>query len=475
MARSPSPAYDRVVLISLDTLRSDCVAANPLKLWPRDHELSVELETPVLDHLVAEGTFFANCVSAAPYTSASHATLLTGRWPLRHGVFELFNRKLRSPTLFDHGKRGGYRTVLKSDFPLILGPHLGFTSGVDTYLVEDDDGFLEALRTPEPTLALAHFGGIHLPYGFHNLRFGGQAFVDKVAELEAELPAALRPVRAPSAGATETDLLLRYKRAVQHFYAEGDYDRIFSLYVEGVGHFLRTRFEPFFTRLLDALGGRSFLLVVFGDHGEEYGEDAYGHQSSLAEGVLRVPLLFYGADCRPAVHSDRVRTVDLTPTVLDFLGDATLGRRRLDGSSLRATVTDGEPYPLRPAFAQSYIAENGAYLAYMKRLLLSGRKTGSLDHVLYKECVYDGTAKLTRRFYDYVENESGWVLEPSPVDARLEELQPDATWAPSEDPLTARRLEELLDSYNRTRRGVAPAVEVPDDIREQLQSMGYAV
>jgi choline-sulfatase len=475
MGRWDSTAYERVVLISLDTLRSDCVAANPLKLWPQKYKLSVDLETPVLDHLVAEGAFFANCVSAAPYTSASHATLLTGKWPLRHGVFELFNRKLQSPTLFDHGRRLGYRTVLKSDFPLILGPYLGFTRGVDTYLVEEDDAFLDALGEPGPTLALAHFGGIHLPYGFHNLRFGGQAFRDKVAELEAELPPSTRPVRPPTSAASETDLLMRYRRAIQHFYADCDYERLFSLYVEGIGHFLRTRFEPFFERLLDSLRGRSSTLVVFGDHGEEYDVDAHGHQDSLSDGVLRVPLIFYGADYVAGVHRDRVRTVDVTPTILDALDDPSLGRRRLDGSSLLSTISAGERYPLRPAFAQSYIAENGAYLAYMKRLLLSGQKTGSLEHVLYKECVYDETAKLTRRFYDYVEDERGWRLQPSPVEVRLENLRPDTTWAPSTDRETARRLAELLDAYNRTGRATAPTLDVPEAMREQLQSMGYSV
>src|SRR5205823_13982363 len=58
-------------------------------------------------------SYFPHTITAAPYTSAAHGSFLTGKWPLRHGVFELFNRKLRSATLFDHARRLGYRTALK--------------------------------------------------------------------------------------------------------------------------------------------------------------------------------------------------------------------------------------------------------------------------------------------------------------------------------------------------------------------------
>src|SRR5690349_6577483 len=122
-----------LVLVSLDTLRSDCVGAHPVKLFSTDYPSLTPPRTEVLDKLVSEGTYFLNCISAAPYTSASHAAYFTGRWPLKNGVYEIYNRALRSRDIFQIGQANGYQTLFKTDFPLVLGPYLGFTRGVDQY------------------------------------------------------------------------------------------------------------------------------------------------------------------------------------------------------------------------------------------------------------------------------------------------------------------------------------------------------
>src|SRR4051812_43244677 len=97
--------YEHIVFVSIDTLRSDCINANPLRMWPVKYPHLAMPDTSILDEMVARGCFFANCVSAAPYTSASHATIFNGKWPLRHGVFEFFNRKLRGETIFTSSRR----------------------------------------------------------------------------------------------------------------------------------------------------------------------------------------------------------------------------------------------------------------------------------------------------------------------------------------------------------------------------------
>jgi hypothetical protein len=470
--------YDHVVLLSLDTLRSDGIAANPLKLWPVQHQSAVRLDTAVLDQITAAGAFFANCVSAAPYTSASHATFLTGKWPLRHGVFELFNRRLRSKTLFHHARRLGYRTLLKVDFPLILGPHLGFTDAVDEYYVEDDAAYLDALGRGRPTFSLAHFGGIHAPYGFHNLRFGGRAYVEKVREMESLVAGGDRREISGPTGDDELGLSVRYKQVLEKLYRRRDYDRLFSLYLEGINHFLRTRFAPFFAELSSRLAGHRFLVVVFGDHGEEYDEESYGHQNTLAEGALRVPLVFYGPEVPPSFHRDRIRSVDLAPTLLELMGDPARGRLQLDGSSLAEVVRGRAGYPVRAAFAQAYASDDRKYLAFVKRTLLSGRKTGSLPHVLHKEVVYDGAFKLLRQEYEYVESEQGFALRRCPPRLVLEEVDAALCWHPRHDAKVRRALARRLDEYHRlvvADDGGDGRVVVTEDIQRQLRDLGYRI
>ena len=65
-----------VVLITLDTTRADALGAYGQRLPT----------TPHIDRLAAEGVLFEQTLSAAPHTLASHASILTGRYPPAHGV-----------------------------------------------------------------------------------------------------------------------------------------------------------------------------------------------------------------------------------------------------------------------------------------------------------------------------------------------------------------------------------------------------
>jgi choline-sulfatase len=450
------PAYDHIVLISLDTLRSDCIAANPYKLWPEKHRIAHDLATPRLDSLAAEGAFFPNCITAAPYTSAAHASIFTGKWPLRHGLFEAFNRKLRGKTIFSRARSRGYDTFLKVDFPIILGPHLGFDRDIDRYLIEQDDAFLDLVAGSRRSVSCAHFGGLHIPYGFHNLDFGGRAYEEKVRELEERFPdRGGEPVDRlveSYRGSRDLELLVRYKRIIQRLYNDAAYDELFRLYLEGISFFLENRFNRFLDRLFTVLSGKRFLLVLFGDHGEEYDREAYGHYNSLAEGVLRVPLIFFGDDVVPGRHDGRIRTVDITPTLLEALGESPRVLRGLDGESLGKAVWKGEGTSGRIAFAQAYIPETARFVEFQKKLLSTGRKEGRLEHFLFQEAVYIDSWKLTRQNYRYGKDRAFGGIERAETQTRLERVGDGLRIVPASDPVTEARLGEELDRYNQLRR-----------------------
>jgi len=79
---------------------------------------------------------------------------------------------------------------------------------------------------------------------------------------------------------------------------------------------------------LDALRARSLdtntLFVIYGDHGEAFGqhEGNYGHTLFLYEENVRVPLVIAmpGAPAEPKRVKRMASLVDLAPTVLDLLG-----------------------------------------------------------------------------------------------------------------------------------------------------------
>jgi choline-sulfatase len=467
-AHSADRQFDHVVLISLDTLRSDGIAANERKLWPEAHPAVSPRRSDVLDALVGEGIFFTNCVASAPYTSASHASFLTGRWPRHHGVFELFNRKLRKPTLFKECRRLGYRTVMKVDFPLMLGHHLGFTSDVDEYLVEDDEGSIEAIGSSPASVSLVHFGGIHAPYGFHNVVFGGDDYRAKVQELEALVGVAPR--------SDDDHLDGRYTAALQTLHQQGAHDLLFSLYLEGIEYFLEHRFGPYLDRLRSRLAGTRHLIVLFGDHGEEFDDDNFGHQTSVAEGVLRVPLVFVGEGIEPGrQRHERVRAVDLVPTVLDAIG----GRapRALAGRSLAPAVWDDAPTELLPSYAQSWVPRTEEYIAFVSRAMKRGRNVGSLEHVCYREAIYDETEKVTRENYALVSDGGRWSFEPIAAVVRLERIVSGGSPRTIEDEARAAALVSALDAYGSDAPVAASSapVDIEPVVRARLRSLGYRV
>ena len=120
---STRPAHPNVLLITIDTLRWDRVGAYGAAHNP----------TPVLDRLASRGTRFETAIAHAPLTAPSHASILTGLTPVRHGVrddgaFALAEQITLASTL----RAAGYSTAaFVSGFP--LDRRFGFAAGFQTY------------------------------------------------------------------------------------------------------------------------------------------------------------------------------------------------------------------------------------------------------------------------------------------------------------------------------------------------------
>jgi choline-sulfatase len=468
--------YSHVVLVSIDTLRSDAIAANPFKLWPAKYPGITAPKTDILDELARTGAFFPNMVSAAPYTAASHGAILTGQFPLRNGIYEFYNGRLKSPSIFTYGRRSGRAVIMKVDFPIILGPELGFTRDVNEYFIEDDDKFITSVVSATRAVAFAHFGGVHLPYGFHNLRFGGDDYRSKVAELERLVPDDAPPqveqlvesFRDPA----DLDLLFRYKHAMNSLYMAGRYNEMFQIYLEGIEYFLANRFTPFIERLSEGLraAGRKMLLVIFADHGHEFDARSYGHFNSMAEGVLRVPLIIHGDGVAPGMHSQRIRTVDIVPTVAELAGINTPKAGVFDGASRAAVAAGAERLTSHaPAVAEAYNSDTREFVEF-QRQQLSGGRPAPLRHVLTGQAAYLGSRRLSRRVAEYAPN---FVGMESVDEIVVERFDDDLVPHPEPGGDTA----ELLSMLSDYRSSLEPAVQVDADeeIRQQLRSLGYPI
>jgi arylsulfatase A-like enzyme/Flp pilus assembly protein TadD len=287
VARAASP---NVVLITIDTVRADRVGCYGYR----------EAHTPNLDALAREGVLFRTVVASIPLTLPSHCSIMTGTYPTVHGVRDNLGYTMGDspPTLATMLKQRGYSTAafVGAD---VLDPQRGLNRGFDTYscplrrkmgrnnplvfnlielqrgaeeVVEDALGWLSAQpdRSAKPFFVWIHLYDPHMPY---------------------DPPARFRA-------------LLRDPYDGEIAYADYALGKAFE--------YLKQH------NLYD-----STLIVAASDHGESFGEHGeYAHGYFIYDTTLLVPLIIkppLGAGIAAHRSDAPVRTIDIAPTVLQFL------------------------------------------------------------------------------------------------------------------------------------------------------------
>lgn len=335
LRRATSPPKN-VLLISVDTLRAD-----RLGCYGYGRPTS-----PRIDGLAAEGVRFHQAISQAPWTTPSHASLLTSRYPSSHrmsqGWSKFSHRAYRvlaedAITLAEVLQAQGYRTLALTGGVTLAG-NLGFAQGFDAYR-EDSYGLMDKVR---PTLAtwleesrdlpffiFLHTFEVHAPYTHTEMTEG--------VLTEAQRDALHRGMGRPGLfesngfGALLRELGLFHMKVTSALY-DGD--------IRFTDAFLGILLED-----LRRLGLEDRTLVVLtSDHGEEFGDhdrtrfyDA--HCQTVYEELIRVPLVLRLPGTIPAGRTvdTPVELVDVAPTILDILGVRT--PPAMEGKSLLGLAT----------------------------------------------------------------------------------------------------------------------------------------
>src|SRR5215471_11457125 len=304
-APPPPPAHPSAVLIvTIDTLRADRVGV-----------YGSIVETPNIDRLAREGAWAPQADAHAPMTRPSHVSLFTGLYPAEHGVRDNISQPLAAdvPVLAGAFHDAGYATAAFVSSS-VLDRQSGLARGFDLYSDRFENG---ADRRPGDRTVAEAIGWL----GTHPKFFAWVHLFDVHAPYQPPEPYASR-------------------------YAGRPYDGAVAWSDELVG------------RLTGALrdGGRldSTLLIVTSDHGEalgDHGEDTHGYFAY--ESTLRVPLVIRGPRIGPGATVDvLVRTVDLSPTILELTG---LGPPpRMSGRSLVSALSGGRMTE-EPSFAESLV------------------------------------------------------------------------------------------------------------------------
>ncbi len=308
-----------IILFTIDTLRAD-----HLECYGYD-----KVKTPQINRLANEGILFEHNIVQAPLTLPSHSSILTGTYPLYHGVrdnggFYLDENHL---TLAESLKNKGYVTgafvaafVLDSRWGLDQGFDYYYdnfdltkykTVSLDSVQRRGDEVLAETYKWLENQSQQKFFAWIHL-YDPHT------------------------PYDPPEPYKTE----YRGKRF-------GLYDGEIAYVDQLMGEFRSFMEEK---NLMDKT-----LIIFTADHGESLGEHKESaHGFFIYDSDIRVPLIIRFPEEKFAgrVISNQVKSIDIMPTVLHLLDDEI--PESVQGKSLLSLISEDEVQDDNVAYSETY-------------------------------------------------------------------------------------------------------------------------
>ncbi len=301
-----------VVLVTFDTTRADYIGCYG----------NENIQTPIVDRLAAEGVLFEHAYTPVPITLPSHSTMMTGKNPFSHGIRDngLFVLGENQLTLAEILKARGYRTAAAvASFPLTS--KFGINQGFDLF----DD----ILATPYQDL------------------YGRRIFPKERLFFDERKAARVNEALLPWLEENHHEPFFLWAHYFDPHHPHEPPPPYNQLYAHDPYAGEIAYADESFGVLIDnlkRLGVYDKTLIIFtSDHGEGNGEhNESTHSLLLYNATLHVPLVIKapgGAEGRRV--SQRVGTVDLFPTVLEFLGmtsaddiqgQSLLGLLKKDGS-----------------------------------------------------------------------------------------------------------------------------------------------
>ncbi len=312
-----------IYLVSIDALRFDCVPYQEDKSFLKKNRVSKYLKTPTLNKLVKKTLNFTQATTAAPYTSASHASVFTGLYPPNHGVRALLSPQDQSLkknilTLAEVLAAEGYETVYASDEETMTRP-LGIDRGFDHYFANDDEALFKFIKKnkDKKLLIFKHFFDVHDPYLL--TRYSKKKTVNQDLEKLLSELAKKRDIDLSK------DKSLYEKWRSIYGGEKNNVKELLPLYLKGISKFDQGRFKDFISSLEEMDEFKEGLFFFFADHGEGRCDsnnlDFFAHGGELFDEVMRVPLFVYHNSLANEISDKQVSLVDIFPTVIDLVFD----------------------------------------------------------------------------------------------------------------------------------------------------------
>jgi arylsulfatase A-like enzyme len=346
----PDPdAMPNIALFMIDTLRADALGCYGAE-YPDT--------SPEIDAFAARGVRFENVIAQSSWTRPAVASMLTGKYPRRLGIFHETKGILGDAalTLAEALRAHGYRT-----FGITANSHLNksfnFHQGFDAYI--DSNAVYKFMKQEKARPR----------YEESRLATALEMF-DKVLAYDSSHDAEHRYVQM---ALMEVHEWYRGEKDL----TRPEYDELFS--DSDRGRYYRAVRQTsadlgdFVEQLRARPGWDDALFIFVSDHGEGLNdhpsvEKSRTHGFLLYESQLRVPFVMYreGWELAGRVVEQPVRLMDLMPTVLDAAGLPV--PRGTAGISLMPAVREpGTPLPLPEYFvAETFLRGRDKAAAYGK-------------------------------------------------------------------------------------------------------------
>ncbi|MBU0753950.1 MAG: sulfatase [Planctomycetes bacterium] len=359
------PDTTNLLFIVVDTLRAD-----HLSCYGYDR-----IKTPTIDSLADQGIRFDKTYSAAPWTCPSMASIFTSLYPEAHGMvlhpirdakkFRVLSSKLT--TLTEILKEHGAETHAISE-QIWCSETFGFNQGFDSFLMLEEGSReltdraltrIETLTPDRPFFLYLHYLDPHTPYtppeafriphpdrgrfGLEELDWDG--WWQKLWQVNGQTP--------------DVDAFLEYVRSL--------YDGEIRFVDHEIGRVLKS---------IEAQGlSDNTVVVLIADHGEAFLEHAMLHGSTLFNEELLVPMIIkvpWEPELKGQVFTSPVSTLDLVPTVLDFMNLSI--PKTIQGKShvpaLWTSITGKDTKPAVPI--QKFQRAESAYDPDLKKVVSQG-------------------------------------------------------------------------------------------------------
>lgn len=330
------PLPQRVLLISLDTLRADHTGFGGYE----------KPTTPFLDSLAERAVVFDNHFANSNCTLPSHATMLTGLHYPSHGVKPVGpDEPLRvlpkgAVTLAQRFQAAGYQTAGFTSHGDWLNARYGFDRGFDHFesgWVDADEiigGYLDWLDDEDPvrSFVFLHFFDIHSDTAQRGPCLPYRSTPELVAEFAGERPAGFTGCsqefqRRDGRESCASNYLKDVSNKLEPLPDE-HLEFLVGLYDAGIRK-LDDQLKDLFAELEDRGQLDNTLVVVTADHGESFKEHGTMLHDTHHDEVAQVPLIVLlpeSAGVAPRRIDALTQSTDLAPTILDLCGLEPIGQ-----------------------------------------------------------------------------------------------------------------------------------------------------